>query len=135
MACSGIVLVVDDDAEIRETLSALLQHEGYTVFRAENGKQALEQLRQIHPHPSCVLLDLMMPVMSGWEVLEEVSESAELSRIPIVVVSAMCAPGAKACLQKPVDLDELLEVVDSCCCGKDLPLSRRESPLERYSVG
>src|SRR3989442_1487415 len=133
MVCSGIVLVVDDDAEIRETLSTLLQHEGYTVVRAENGKQALEQLHAVHP--SCVLLDLMMPVMSGWEVLEEVQESVELSQIPIVVVSAMCAPGAKACLQKPVDLDELLEVVDSCCCGREIQVSPRVSPVERYSVG
>ena len=104
MACSGIVLVVDDDAEIRETLSALLQHEGYTVLRAENGVQALDQLRRMHP--DCVLLDLMMPVMSGWEVLEEIQESEELKLIPVVVVSAMCAPGAKACLQKPVDLEK-----------------------------
>jgi CheY-like chemotaxis protein len=133
MACSGIVLVVDDDAEIRETLSALLEHEGYTVLSAENGKQALEHLHQTTP--SCVLLDLMMPVMSGWEVLEEVQESAELSTIPIVVVSAMCAPGARHCLQKPVDLDELLDVVDRCCCGRELPISPREQQAPRYSAG
>jgi two-component system response regulator CpxR len=106
--------VVDDDAEIRDTLTSLLQHEGYTVLRAENGVQALEQLRRLHP--DVMLLDLMMPVMSGWEVLEELEESGELSTIPIVVVSAMGAPGACACLRKPVDLDELLAVVDRCCC-------------------
>lgn len=133
MACSGIVLVVDDDVEIRETVSALLQHEGYTVIRAENGRQALDQLELVHPN--CVLLDLMMPVMSGWEVLEEIQDNAELSKIPIVVVSAMCAPGAKACLQKPVDLDELLDVVDRCCCGREIPSIPRPAPAERYSVG
>lgn len=133
MACSGIVLVVDDDAEIRETLSALLQHEGYTVVRAENGVQALESLRR--DHPACVLLDLMMPVMSGWEVLEEVQESEELSSIPIVVVSAMCAAGARACLQKPVDLDELLDVVDRCCCGREMAARPEDVPQERYSIG
>lgn len=133
MTCSGIVLVVDDDVEIRETVSALLQHEGYTVIRAENGRQALDQLQLVHPN--CVLLDLMMPVMSGWEVLEEIQENAELSKIPIVVVSAMCAPGAKACLQKPVDLDELLDVVDRCCCGREIPSIPRPAPAERYSVG
>jgi two-component system response regulator CpxR len=132
MACSGIVLVVDDDAEIRETLSALLQHEGYTVLRAENGVQALDQLRRMHPN--CVLLDLMMPVMSGWEVLEEIQESEELKRIPVVVVSAMCAPGAKACLQKPVDLDELLDVVDRCVCEQRVP-SMHQVPAPRYSAG
>ena len=133
MSCSGIVLVVDDDVEIRETLSALLQHEGYTVVRAENGRQCLDQLRNLQPN--CVLLDLMMPVMSGWEVLEEIQENDELSKIPIVVVSAMCAPGAKACLQKPVDLDELLDVVDRCCCGREIPTIPRPEQAERYSVG
>ena len=116
----GKVLVVDDDVEIRETLSALLQHEGYDVSRAENGVQALEQLRRFHP--DVVLLDLMMPVMSGWEVLDALQESGEIDQIPIIVVSAMGAPGARACLRKPVDLDELLAVVGRCCCeSHDVP--------------
>jgi CheY-like chemotaxis protein len=126
MACSGTVLVVDDDVEIRETLSALLKHEGYTVLSAENGVQALDHLHR--DHPNCMLLDLMMPVMSGWEVLEEIQANDSLSYIPVVVVSAMCAPGAKACLQKPVDLDELLEVVDRCMCEQRTP-SLRPAPL------
>jgi CheY-like chemotaxis protein len=114
MMASGTVLVVDDDAEIRDALCALLQHEGYTVVRAENGAQALEQLRRVHP--SVMLLDLMMPVMSGWEVLEALEESGELKDVKVVVVSAMTAPFARACLRKPVDLDELLDVVGQCCC-------------------
>jgi CheY-like chemotaxis protein len=113
ISSSGIVLVVDDDVEIRETLSHLLQQEGYTVLRAANGEQALAQLRTCHPN--VMLLDLMMPVKSGWEVLEELDETGELGAIPIIVVSAMCAPGARACLRKPVDLDELLDVVGTCC--------------------
>jgi CheY-like chemotaxis protein len=113
VASSGIVLVVDDDAEIRETLTQLLQQEGYTVLRAENGVQALEQLRA--GHPDVMLLDLMMPVMSGWEVLEELDETGELDNTPIIVVSAMSAPCARACLRKPVNLEELLAVVGTCC--------------------
>jgi two-component system response regulator CpxR len=111
----GTVLVVDDDVEIRETLTSLLQHEGYSVLRAENGVQALDQLRRLHP--DVVLLDLMMPVMSGWEVIEELQDTGEMGRVPIVVVSAMGAPGACACLRKPVDLEELLEVVERCCAS------------------
>ena len=107
------VLVVDDDAQIRATLSDLLEHEGYAVVRAENGAQALEQLRRVHP--DCMLLDLMMPVMSGWEVIEELQESGEIDDTPIVVVSAMCPPVDCECLQKPVDLDELLNAVARCC--------------------
>jgi CheY-like chemotaxis protein len=111
---AGTVLVVDDDGEIRDTLTALLQHEGYTVISAENGVEALEKLRELHP--DVMLLDLMMPVMSGWEVLEELEEHGELESTQIVIVSAMCAPHARACLRKPVNLDELLAVVDRCCC-------------------
>ena len=109
----GTVLVVDDDAEIREVLIQLLEEEGYTVLGAENGLQALAQLRE--RHPNLMLLDLMMPVMSGWEVLETLGESGELATIPVIVVSAMCAPGAQACLRKPVDLDELLTLVGRYC--------------------
>jgi CheY-like chemotaxis protein len=125
-ASSGTVLVVDDDAEIRDTLSQLLQQEGYTVLRAENGAQALDQLRR--GHPDVMLLDLMMPVMSGWEVLEELDDSGEIGNVPIIVVSAMCAPGARACLRKPVDLDELLAVVGSCC-GRSPSITPASLPL------
>ncbi len=83
------------------------------MLRAANGVQALKLLRE--GHPNVMLLDLMMPVMSGWEVLEELDESGELPNVPIIVVSAMCAPGARACLRKPVDLDELLQLVGTCC--------------------
>lgn len=113
LASSRTVLVVDDDAEIRETLMALLEQEGYVVVGAANGEEALAALRRVHP--SLMLLDLMMPVMSGWEVLEELQETGELAETPIIVVSAMCAPGARACLRKPVDLDELLQAVGRCC--------------------
>jgi CheY-like chemotaxis protein len=113
LASSRTVLVVDDDAEIRETLMALLAQEGYAVVGAANGEEALAALRRVHP--SLMLLDLMMPVMSGWEVLEELQETGELADTPIIVVSAMCAPGARACLRKPVDLDELLQAVGRCC--------------------
>ena len=118
IASSGTVLVVDDDCEIRETLTQLLQKEGYTVLGAANGVQALAQLRA--GHPNVMLLDLMMPVMSGWEVIEELGESGELANVPIIVVSAMCAPGARACLRMPVDLDELLSAVRTCCHGPAL---------------
>jgi CheY-like chemotaxis protein len=127
MLSAGTVLVVDDDIEIRETLATLLQHEGYTVRCAENGVDALMQLRR--DHPNVMLLDLMMPVMSGWEVLEELEESGELGQTSVIVVSAMCAPGAKACLRKPVDLDELLEAVGRCCQGRPCELAASESRI------
>lgn len=104
------VLVVDDDDSIREVLSEVLRDEGYGVVCASNGEQALSELRN-HGHPDLMLLDLMMPVMSGWELLEVLQSSTELSQIPVVVVSAMNAPGAYEHLAKPIDLDRLLATV------------------------
>jgi len=104
------VLVVDDDQAIREVVAEVLRDEGYEVTCAENGVEALREMRKDH-HPDVVLLDLMMPVMSGWEVLEQVQASDELVRIPVVVVSAMSAPGAREHLAKPIDLERLLATV------------------------
>jgi CheY-like chemotaxis protein len=104
------VLVVDDDSAIRETIFEVLSEEGYDVECAANGRDALRLLDTREP-PRLVLLDLMMPVMSGWEVLEAMHEDERLARIPVVVVSAMTAPGVEGHLQKPVDLDRLLSTV------------------------
>jgi two-component system, OmpR family, response regulator CpxR len=101
---------VDDDDSIREVLSEVLRDEGYDVASASNGEQALRQLRE-HGHPDLMLLDLMMPVMSGWELLEILQGNLDLSRIPVVIVSAMSAPGACEHLAKPIDLDRLLATV------------------------
>jgi two-component system response regulator CpxR len=104
------VLVVDDDDSIREVIAEVLRDEGYDVACAGNGEQALSELRKDR-QPDLMLLDLMMPVMSGWELLELLQTSADLSRIPVVVVSAMSAPGAWEHLAKPIDLDRLLATV------------------------
>jgi len=80
------VLVVEDDPASREMLARLLQKEGLSVAEAENGSAALEQLaRQI---PSLILLDLMMPVMDGFEFLSVISREPQLATIPVVVVTA-----------------------------------------------
>jgi two-component system response regulator CpxR len=104
------VLVVDDDDATREVIAELLRDEGYEVACAENGVAALREIRMEHS-PDLVLLDLMMPVMSGWEVLEQLQESDRLSQIPVVVVSAMNAPGAREHLAKPIDVALLLSTV------------------------
>jgi CheY-like chemotaxis protein len=112
------VLVVDDDPGIRESLTELLRAEGHVVRTAENGAAALEIMRA-QPRPDVVVLDLMMPVMSGWEVLAEVECDASLHNVPILVVSAMAAPvaaphqrgGVRMCLPKPLDVDILLDAI------------------------
>ena len=110
------VLVADDDEAIRQVISEVLRDEGYEVICAENGAQALTELCREH-RPDLLLLDLMMPVMSGWEVLEQLQANEELSRIPVIVMSAMTAPGVREHLSKPIDLERLLRAVERVAAG------------------
>lgn len=115
------ILVVEDDTDIREVVAELLEAEGYRVAQAANGKEALDHLRQAEVLPCVVLLDLMMPVMSGPELLEILAADPSLSNLPVVVVSAMAdrgrAPGVKRFLRKPVSSEALREVVAEYCTG------------------
>ena len=114
------VLVVDDDASIRRLIIAALRREGYAFVEAGNGKEALEIMRR--NHPSVVLLDLMMPVLSGWDVLQERSRDPELLEIPVILVSAARGAdvgdaldkGICAFLPKPFDIGALSALVRSC---------------------
>ena len=109
------ILLVDDSSAVRETVSEVLGAEGYRVLEAENGRQALELLRK-GPEPGLILLDLMMPVMDGWQFLKERATSAALSEIPVIVLSATAddelLAGTCAFLQKPMRLEVLLEALD-----------------------
>ncbi|MDB4967454.1 MAG: hypothetical protein JWN44_3143 [Myxococcales bacterium] len=112
------ILLVEDDQAIRETMAALLVDEGFAVEQAKNGAEGLERLRA-RPETSLVLLDLWMPVMNGWQMLEAIFADAQLRAIPIVVISAagdLPPPaGAAAYLRKPVRLDALLEAIENHC--------------------
>jgi len=116
---SATVLIVEDDNDTREMLGRFLELEGYTVETAENGKRALERLGS--GVGACViLLDLMMPVMDGWQFRQEQIRDASLADIPVIVVSAAGRERlekiqADAYLSKPVDLDELLGCVTQFC--------------------
>jgi CheY-like chemotaxis protein len=117
-------MVVEDDPSIREVVSQILQLEGYTVHCAENGKQALERLKEL-PYPVLILLDLMMPVMNGWQFLEARKKNSVLAELPVVVVSAVGDQarnaGATEVIRKPPDIDSLLEVVHHHCRPARLP--------------
>jgi CheY-like chemotaxis protein len=110
------ILVVDDDQDIRDTLTELLEDEGYTIVRASHGREALAAL-QAEPRPSLILLDLMMPVMDGWQFRAEQRKNPEIAGIPVVVISAtgkddkVAALGAAQLLRKPIRLEELLDAV------------------------
>src|SRR3954471_1338862 len=82
------ILIVDDDDDIRETLSQVLTDEGYTVETAINGLEALNQLRRTTTIPSLILLYLMMPVLNGFEFQVAKSRDPLLASIPVIIVSA-----------------------------------------------
>ncbi|MEO8192183.1 MAG: response regulator [Acidobacteriota bacterium] len=119
------VLVVEDDPELLEALSDALESEGYGVGRARHGLDALGQLRA-GKRPCLILLDLMMPIMNGWQFRHEQRQDSELSRIPVVVVSAKTDSAqhaawleADAYIEKPVSLQTLLETVHRyCACNR-----------------
>jgi CheY-like chemotaxis protein len=108
------VLVVDDDPDIRETLREVIEAEGFPVVTAAHGRAALEALA-LGLRPSLILLDLMMPAMSGWDVLAALREDRALAEIPVAVISASGEkappPGATHFLRKPIELDALLDVL------------------------
>ena len=106
------VLVVDDDEGTRESLEEVLREAGYDVVVAVNGRQALGMMS---PRPALLLLDLMMPELDGWELIDELARTAPLADIPVCVLSAIAShapPKASAVLTKPIDLDELLATVE-----------------------
>jgi CheY-like chemotaxis protein len=116
-----LLLVVDDDEAIRETLADILQDEGYTVMTAVNGEDALTRLRASDAIPCVILLDLMMPVMSGVEFYDEMRSDPALAAIPVVVISAdgnahrkVRAMGGEL-IAKPVKIETVLSAVESHC--------------------
>ena len=114
----SVVLVVEDDSATRQGLLAFLEEEGYAAVGAENGKRALEVLEQIES-PGLILLDLMMPVMDGWQFLSE-RAAAQLAReCPIVLLSGLAfiqdAPGVADFLPKPVNFEKLRACLDRFC--------------------
>ncbi len=105
------VLVVDDDQDIRESLSQILVEEGFDVTAASNGAEALAELER--RTPDIMLLDLMMPVVTGWEVLETLRVRGTHPKLPVVVLSAMEGHGYSDYIQKPIRLPKLLALIDT----------------------
>ena len=116
-----LILVVDDDPDILQTLALCLSTEGYRVVMAGNGQEALDMLGR--EQPACILLDLMMPVMDGWQFVAELDHRG-MRVAPLLVLSADRAVQghatklkADAFLAKPFDLEELLGKVSQLTGG------------------
>jgi DNA-binding response OmpR family regulator len=123
MASSAVahcpILIVEDDADLREMMAQLLTLEGFRACTVANGREALEYLSQ-GDKPDVILLDLMMPIMDGWEFRRQQEADATLSTVPVIVLSALdqtraADVNAVAFLKKPLDFDRLLELVRQYC--------------------
>jgi len=117
------ILIAEDNDDIRETIEETLKNEGYRVYAEKNGKDALAKLKSLKG-PTLVLLDLMMPVMNGWEFLDAQKTEAVLTPHTIVTISAVPATESlndptllmtAGSLQKPISMKPLLETVSRFC--------------------
>jgi CheY-like chemotaxis protein len=106
------LLIVDDEIDIRESLRDALADEGYTILVASNGKEALQMARVLQ-RPCAVILDIIMPVMSGTEVYHALKQDPNLADIPVLISTSdpSRAPSQVPVLKKPINLDRLLAVV------------------------
>jgi CheY-like chemotaxis protein len=129
------VLLVEDDPEVRDVLEDELEENGYKVIPAANGKQALDFLTLNHPEKAdVVILDLMMPMVSGWEVLNHMHANPQLADIPVIVLSAVSldrpsaagramrgapklASTVNVCrfIPKPFSLGQIFDALSHCC--------------------
>jgi two-component system response regulator (stage 0 sporulation protein F) len=110
------ILLVEDDLDTREALDDLLSEAGYEVIPATSGKQAIEYLLADPDRPpDAVVLDLMLPLVSGWQVLELIRADSRLAGIPVVVTTGVSAdrpPGATVVLKKPIDAASFVGELD-----------------------
>ena len=118
MSSRGRVFLVEDEADIREVIRDIVELEGYEITCAVNGQDALAQLATIPIEPNLILLDLWMPVMTGFEFLQKRVNNQQLSAIPVVVLSGdldlpqkTASLGVAGHLAKPIDLDLLLDAI------------------------
>jgi CheY-like chemotaxis protein len=115
-AGAGKILIVEDDRHELRALSEFLERKGYSVIEAQNGWEALDDLRN-GAAVSLVLLDLSMPVMDGWEFLKRQNDDPAIADIPVVALTASprVPDGPKIILRKPIRPDALVAVVNRYC--------------------
>jgi CheY-like chemotaxis protein len=113
------VLIVEDDEDLREMMAQMLTLEGFESAAVANGREALEYLQDAEK-PDVILLDLMMPVMDGWEFRRQQQADPAIAPVPVIVLSALdqaraSTLEANAFLKKPLDFDHLLSLVRNYC--------------------
>jgi CheY-like chemotaxis protein len=121
------VMVIEDDADLREAICLMLYYEGYEASGFSNAREAIHRLGDGH-QSDVILLDLMMPVMNGWEFCEYRAGATALARVPVIVITARRAvtppPGVSDVLLKPFDADELHDAISRVLAGSQVADSR-----------
>ena len=126
------ILVVDDDNSIRSLLLTVFRRRGFAVDLARHGAEALEHIARCHY--TVMLLDLMMPVMSGWEVLDKLAEIPEEKRPVVIVLTAGSDLGGlppelvAGTVRKPFDVDLILGSVEACVAALPPPIQSEDCP-------
>jgi CheY-like chemotaxis protein len=118
-----MIVLVDDDPDIREALTDVLEDRGFQVRTASNGREALGLLRRLSPPPSVILLDLMMPILDGYGFLEEHRKDPTLAAIPVAIITAghgvdharigLITP----IVPKPINVPKLCRTLDDLCAA------------------
>jgi CheY-like chemotaxis protein len=113
----SFVLVVEDETESRETLRDLLELEGYEVRTAANGREAMDLLNTSGDRVCIMLLDLFMPVMDGWQVIDQLRADGRLGKTQVLIITSAAykAPTDIPVLEKPLDLDKVMSAVQRLC--------------------
>ncbi len=119
----AIILVVEDNDDLRSLYERALRGRGHEISLAANGQIALDLLRTSETKPSLIILDLMMPVMDGWEFLKHRAQNPELAAVPVVVCSASREdiPEGVTFLRKPINLAQLSDIVKFATQGHTPP--------------
>jgi CheY-like chemotaxis protein len=119
---SATILVVEDDKDIRKNMNRLLKSEGYFVVLAENGQVALDYLNGAAILPQLIILDLMMPIMDGFQFRTIQQADSRFADIPVIIATADGHPdekrmrtGARDAIRKPADIETILRAVKQVC--------------------
>ena len=116
---TSLIMVVDDDEDIRHMMRVLLEEDGYGVLEAENGQQAVEMAQRVNPN--LILMDLSMPVLDGFAATRRLREMTPLSEVPIIAITAYDTPehrqqasvvGINEYITKPIDFARLDKLLD-----------------------
>jgi CheY-like chemotaxis protein len=128
---SAHILVVEDDPDIRESVVEILEDDGHVVTSAGDGREALDRLQSAAPAPDLILLDLMMPVMSGYQFREEQLKLPAFAGIPVLIVTADVNARSKVeslqvagFVQKPLKIQPLLDLVNQLVAARAAPPQR-----------